>query len=424
MQLDRKIRVAVVGGHGPLRREVEFGLGRIGVERNQQDPDAFLLLQGTALETEISQLRKRHAGPIVFIADSGDESLAVRAFRAGVADYLVWPAPDTDLLGSLERSRARPSVGHSVPCIGSSRAMETIRQTVKRLAVTPCSVLLSGETGAGKEVIAQLLHRWSDRSEAPLLNINCAALPEALLESELFGYERGAFTGAASRFEGRLHSAGRGTVFLDEIGELPLSAQAKLLRAIEYKEVQVLGAAAPRKLDVRWVAATNRDLADLSRKGLFRADLYYRLSVAHVRIPALRERREDIEPLALHFLDMLAREYGRRLELTPPAMQCLQAYDWPGNARELRNVLEQCVIHAPSAQIETADLPLEIRASAHDPEPAGVERAQLLAALRAASGNKSEAAKSLRLSRMTLYRKLASHGIDSDNPCYTEVSHA
>jgi len=421
MELGRSLRILISGGSERLRREIEQTLGRIGVERSKGTPDALLLLQSASVEGDIGLLRKQHTSPIILVADAGSEMLAVRAFRAGAADYLPWPSPIEELAAALDRARTGTAATRRSACIGTSRAMEGIRQTVKRLAGTPCSVLVSGETGTGKEVIAQLLHRWSDRCDAPLLNINCAALPEALLESELFGHERGAFTGAATRFEGRLHGAGRGTVFLDEIGELPLTAQAKLLRAIEYKEVQALGTAAPRRIDVRWVAATNRDLKDLARQGLFRADLYYRLSVAQIRIPPLRERREDIEALATHFLEVLAKEYGRLGQLSSEALRMLEEYDWPGNARELRNALEHCIIHAPNALIETQDLPLELQAGA-TPEPAEMERDRLMDALLAANGNKSEAAKHLGLSRMTLYRKLAYHKIGCDNGSYTEVS--
>jgi DNA-binding NtrC family response regulator len=305
--------------------------------------------------------------------------------------------------------------------LGDSSAMEAIRASVRRLAPTPCNVLVCGGTGTGKEVVAQLLHRWSPRAGHPFVPVNCSAVPETLFESELFGYARGAFTGATASWPGKIQAANGGTVFLDEIGELSLAAQPKLLRVIEQREVQRLGTRQAQVVDVRWVSATNRDLADLARQGLFRADLFYRLNVSTISIPPLREHPEDVALLARAFLQKLCGAYGRPpAAFTPAALERLTMYPWPGNVRELRNAVESSLIESDGAAIDAAALPLAVRGPyAVSASGEALERCRLVDALAAAGGNKARAARALRCSRMTLYRRLHRHNVGVTSSCNT-----
>jgi DNA-binding NtrC family response regulator len=279
-----------------------------------------------------------------------------------------------------------------------------------------CRVLLCGETGTGKEVAARSLHGWSSRASEPFVTINCPAIPETLFESELFGYERGAFSGAVHTHSGRLMEGDRGTVFLDEVSELPLAVQAKLLRVMEQGEIQRLGGRGTQRVDVRWIAATNRDLRAMAQTGTFRADLYYRLAVAETLLPPLRERKEDLPALAEHFAVLAAAE----LLVTPHgftsgALQALEAHDWPGNLRELRNAVEIALIRAGASPIAEAHLPAAIVDPRQRDPRDDLERTRILDALEQVHWNKSEAAKRLQWSRMTLYRKLAYHHLAQRN---------
>jgi DNA-binding NtrC family response regulator len=257
-----------------------------------------------------------------------------------------------------------------------------------------------------------LLHRLGARAAGPLVALNCAAIPEALLEGELFGYERGAFSGALSAFPGRLKLADGGTLFLDEIGELSLAGQAKILRAIETREAWRLGARTPTRFDVRIVAATNRDLLAETQAGRFRLDLFYRIAVAQVRMPALRERPEDIGPIARHVLAELAGAGRAAPRLDDAALHRLEAHDWPGNVRELRNVLEVALVTSEGGRIRATDLAPMLRAAPAAPRDAALEeRAHLVALLARVGGNKKRAAEALNCSRMTLYRRLARCGL-------------
>ncbi|MEF2144208.1 MAG: nif-specific transcriptional activator NifA [Desulfovibrionaceae bacterium] len=240
--------------------------------------------------------------------------------------------------------------------VGRSLAMQDVERQMGRVAPTRATVLLLGESGVGKTLIAKIIHGVSDRKDNPFVKVNCASIPENLLESELFGYEKGAFTGASGAKPGRFEDAHNGTIFLDEIGELSLSLQAKLLRVIQDREFERLGSNRTVRVDVRIVAATNKDLGAMAELGEFRSDLYYRLSVFPIRVPPLRERMEDISGLLNHFLDRMEREYGRRLFLSPQALECLCRYDWPGNVREMENLIERLVIMADDERIDASAL--------------------------------------------------------------------
>jgi transcriptional regulator with PAS, ATPase and Fis domain len=314
--------------------------------------------------------------------------------------------------------------------------MRAVYDLIQRVAPTMVTVLIFGETGVGKELVAEAIHCASGaRSARPLVRINCAALPGALVESELFGYERGAFTGAQVGKPGLLEGADRGTVFLDEIGELPLAAQAKLLRALEAREVTRVGALRARPLDVRFVAATNRDLCAEVARGSFRDDLYFRLNGVTITVPPLRERTADIEPLARHFVDEFCRQLERpRPALMPSALQRLRWHTWPGNVRELRNVVESAVLHAAGAGIEAHHLPPTLGSSAlgavlgastsclgasgedtDAPRPwtdaQRAERHRIVDALAACNGNQTRAAEWLNMPRRTLVAKLSAYAI-------------
>lgn len=309
--------------------------------------------------------------------------------------------------------------------IGNSPEMASLMRTMRMVAATDATVLLVGETGTGKELLAQALHAHSRRSGGPFLPVNCAALPEALVESELFGCRRGAFTGAVSDQPGRVLAADGGTLFLDEVGELPLAAQAKLLRFLECGEVQPVGQTRPRQVSARVVAATNRDLTALVAEGRFRQDLYYRLNVVPVELPPLRERSGDIAVLLHHFLDRLAAAHGvAPPSLAPAALRCLKDYHWPGNVRELRNLCERLVILHAGGVVGAEALPAEIRAGAGAPPrrlglslPDGglrledVERSLIGQALEKAAGNRSKAARLLGISRDTLLYRLKKYAL-------------
>jgi DNA-binding NtrC family response regulator len=357
---------------------------------------------------------------VIIITAFGAIDSAIALVKAGAYDYLTKPFSTDELLLTLERaleeSRLRREVAHlsqsagaPLPgCVGASRAMHEVYDLVRRAAGSASPVLITGESGTGKELVARAVHQLSSRT-GRFIAINCAALPENLLESELFGHEKGTFTGADRDKPGLFEAADRGTLFLDEITDLPAALQPKLLRALEEGEVRRLGATQARAVNVRIVAATNRDLEQQVAQGQFRDDLYWRLHVLHVHVPPLRERVADIPLLAEHFLG------GR--PASPEAMAVLTAYPWPGNVRELRNALERAATLAAAREIRAADLPPRIReaggaaarvadASRRNLPLRELERAYILEVLRQNGGNKSRAADILGLDRKTLYRKL------------------
>lgn len=387
-------------------------------------------------------LRYQHSGtPVILVAPQSSEDSAIAALRAGVADYLKMPVSAAELVASVEASLRRshsperkprslppPDLGRMV---GRSAAVEQLRRVLPRVALADSNVLITGETGTGKELIAQLIHALSPRRQGPLICLNCAAIPDGLFESELFGYERGAFTGAHAHSDGKLKLASGGSIFFDEIGDMSPYAQAKILRIIETSEVLPLGARRVVPVDVRVIAATNEPLESLVTQGRFRKDLYFRLNVARIHLLPLRERREDIPLLSDHCL----REINARLGLSitgigSEARRRLQRRDWPGNVRELRNTLEAAAVSLREGEIHEADLPEaawppnETSNGEANGEAVGdryAERDRVLSALRVTNWNKSQAARSLRWSRMTLYRKIAKYSIGRYEPASGDV---
>jgi len=373
------------------------------------------------------------AVPIVLLAGESSEARAIDALRAGVNDYLKHPVSGDELLQSVDRClgdrRPAPSSSKGLApvdalldgdrLVGDSPSMRAIARQIRRLAPTDSNVLITGETGTGKELVAELLHRNSRRPGGPLVCINSAAIPESLLESELFGFDRGAFTGAQAAYDGKLRLAHGGTLFFDEIGDMSLSAQAKILRVVEAKEVHRLGGTRRVALDVRIVAATNHDLEALVAQERFRRDLYFRLNVASVHLPPLRERTQDVPALLQHYLGPLNRRLGTWITgFAPDALECLLRHAWPGNVRELKNLVESVALTAPSGEITRADLPAAFRRRADErvdlsrpPEAGTHERDRLLSALVSTNWNKSRAAQELHWARMTVYRKMAKYHI-------------
>jgi transcriptional regulator with PAS, ATPase and Fis domain len=302
--------------------------------------------------------------------------------------------------------------------IGSSLAIWKLKTYLRKVALTDSHVLITGETGTGKELAAQYIHQHSTRRAKPFIMINCAALPDGLLESELFGYERGAFTGATSSYPGRLKIADGGTVLFDEIGEMSHYAQAKILRAIESKEVYPLGGRRSVPIDLRIMAATNRDLDHEMAINGFRQDLYFRLNVARINLPPLRERQDDIPLLIDYFSEKFGRQFGRQIEgFTDDALKLLKTNDWPGNIRELMNFIERIFIDPPRDKIDVGDLPESLQSRRPVQRNAiPEERELLLYALSQTNWNKSQAAERLHWSRMTLYRKMAKYHIQGSTP--------
>lgn len=300
--------------------------------------------------------------------------------------------------------------------IGSSVIMRDLKREMAQIAKSSSTVLITGETGTGKELAAEFIHAYSPRREKPFVCINCAAIPESLLESELFGHAKGAFTGAEQYRDGLLVSADGGTIFLDEVGDMSLCAQAKILRVLENKQVCQVGSNRERKLDIRFIAATNQDLEAMTGRGAFRKDLFFRLNVARIHLPALRERREDVPSLLSHYCSEFSSVTGiSAREFSEDSLRCLQAYGWPGNIRELKNVVESLFLRELPEKIGIEHLPghlrglIETNTTLSQPERDG-----LVAALFSAKWNKSEAAKKLQWSRMTLYRKIAKYQISED----------
>jgi DNA-binding NtrC family response regulator len=356
---------------------------------------------------------------LLIIAASSSEDFAVAAFRAGASDLLKLSCSSAAAEACLDRvlgpvvPAVPPDRRVDGPMVGEGPAMQRTRTAIERAAATGLNVLITGETGTGKELAAELIHRRSSRSSHPFVAINCAAIPGGLLESELFGYERGAFTGATAAHDGKLAFARGGTVFLDEIGDMDLYSQAKILRAIESRHIQRLGGHRDIPLDVRFIAATNQDVEALAAQGRFRQDLFFRLNVVRIHLAPLRERREDLNALVRHMLAELNTASSRAVGIDAALLGGLENYEWPGNIRELRNTIESAFAFCTSDQITPADLPLEMLQKLRIPHNAGdAERERLIHALTSADWNKSEAAKLLHWSRMTLYRKMSRHSID------------
>jgi DNA-binding NtrC family response regulator len=373
--------------------------------------------------------------PVVLLTAHATIELAVEAMKRGAYDFLTKPFDREKVLEVLTRGLAQGACcrrefqgplaeGDSTGILGRSAAIMKIRQMLPRVADAPTTVLISGETGTGKELVAEALHRLSSRSGGPLVCINCGAIPETLAEAELFGYERGAFTGAERAKPGRFELADGGTLFLDEVGELPLSSQATLLRVLQDGVLDRVGTTAPRKVNVRVIAATHRDLAAMAREGRFRDDLLYRLRVIEIHLPSLRERPEDIPLLAEFFLAKHARRLGRPTPtLSPGALAGLMALPWPGNVRELENTLERAVLLAQDRVLTESDVGAAPEPPAQDKpgrtpglaRQAAIEaqRRVIRAALENTEGNVTRAATLLGLSRRALQIKMKEFGLRS-----------
>jgi len=393
-------------------------------------------LSGLDLQRELGNAGVRI--PIIFLTGHGDIPMSVRAMKAGALEFLTKPVAGDELLAAIQQGisqqRGAVQVGDHRGIIGTSQSWRAVLAQAAKVAPKETTVLLSGESGTGKEVVAQLIHRGSRRSAGPFVALNCAALPEALLESELFGYEKGAFTGAVSARAGRLEQAAGGTLFLDEVGEMSPAVQAKFLRVLQEREFQRLGGTRTLKADVRVIAATNRDLKAAMTQGAFREDLYYRLHVFAIHLPPLRERQEDILPLLEHFMEELGPAVlGRPAAgISREARAHFLAHSWPGNVRELRNAVERALVLCEGGLINPEHLPWRVEAPTNAPmirltasaaTPAcgdfpaqgvdleAMERTLIERALTQTGRNKSKAAKLLGLSRGKLYTRMERFGL-------------
>ncbi|HSC27306.1 MAG TPA: sigma-54 dependent transcriptional regulator [Vicinamibacterales bacterium] len=384
----------------------------------------------------LSRLRERRVdSPVVMISGHGNIESAVRAIKMGAFDFVEKPLSlekTVLVVGNAVRQRRleienqalRAHVDRRLTMVGESYVMAQLREQIAMAAPTNGRVLIYGENGTGKELVARTIHALSRRRSGPFVEVNCAAIPEELIESELFGHVKGAFTGALSDRRGKFELADSGTLFLDEIGDMSLKTQAKVLRALQEQVVEPVGGATGVRVDVRVLAATNKDLTAEIRSSRFRDDLYFRLNVIPIFVPPLRDRADDIPRLAEHFMAELAREYGRRPKrLDPAAAAALQMYPWPGNVRELRNVIERLVIMVPGDTIGVTDLSFldggalaVAEAGGGDPVPLHeardrFERDYILRALALQQGNISRTAEALGVERSNLYRKMRAFGI-------------
>lgn len=387
-------------------------------------------MQGIELLAEIKRIYPDIN--VILITAFGSVETAIEAMKQGAYDYLVKPIKNEDLVRVTERAAREAALRREVnrlrrevlkeysfhQILGKSKAMREVFDLIRRVADSPTNVLITGESGTGKELVAKAIHYNSDRREAPFVPVNCAAIPETLLESELFGHVKGAFTDAKTDKRGLFEEAQKGTLFLDEISELPLTLQAKLLRAIQEREIRRVGATRPVSVDVRIIAATNLNLAEEVKAKRFREDLFYRLNVIEIRLPPLRERREDIPLLVEAFLRKCAEVSHKEIRgMTESALALLMDYSWPGNVRELENVIERATTLARGEKIVPDDLPPAIQGARGERRVldeaaervlplADVEKEYILRILEKTGGNKYQAAQVLGIDRKTLYRKL------------------
>jgi two-component system, NtrC family, response regulator AtoC len=433
--------------------DVEHVTGRAAFEAalSRQPVDVILVdtdFDGASIEAVRATVAGRAPGvPLVVMADPSSVGLAIEAVKAGAFDYLIKPLVVEDVLFVVQKARmsgaasaARPPAAGPVDgpgsrdLVGDSGPMRAVWALVARAAHTNATVLIGGETGTGKELAARRIHELSPRSARAFVKVQCGALPDALLESELFGYEKGAFTGATVRKAGRVELADKGTLFLDEIGDISAATQVKLLRVLQDREYERLGGTETRRADVRFVAATHRDLAGMVARGEFREDLYYRLNVVRITLPPLRDRLDDVPPLARHFAALACRSNGLApAEIDDAAMAVLLAQRWPGNVRQLQNLIERLVVLGETPAIGAGDVhrelgeatatpaPADAAAPAEPPEMSAIdlkgavskaERRQIEKALIKSKGSRDLAARLLGVSRRTLYYKLRLYGMD------------
>jgi len=378
------------------------------------------------------QTRLAAAAPeltIILMTAYASVDSAVKAMKAGAYDYVVKPFDPDDLSMLIQRAaehrslraenlrlkKSLDTVAAAPPLLGDSAVMKRVLDLVNTVAASDTTVLITGESGTGKELVARAIHGASGRRYNPMVVVNCGALPEGILESELFGHEAGAFTGARARHKGKFEAAEGGTVFLDEIGEVSPKVQVELLRVLEDKAVTRLGGNTPISVDFRVIAATNRDLQAAVRAGQFREDLYWRLNVVNIHIPPLRERPEDISLLATHFLSRFAQAMNRKpMRFSPEAVDALVAYPWPGNVRELQNAVERAVVVGHDEVVRPQDLPLRVTTTSNGEGPGSLsemERAHVQSVLDASGWNISRAARILEIDRVTLYNKIRKYDL-------------
>lgn len=375
--------------------------------------------------------------PVIMISGHGSIDVAVKATKLGAYDFIEKPLSLEKVLLTVnhalqekklqeENRQLLKRIEKKYELIGVSKSIKMLKEQIKVVAPTDSWVLITGENGTGKELVARNIHLLSKRSNKPFIEVNCAAIPEELIESELFGYEKGAFTGANTRKEGRFDLADGGTLFLDEIGDMSLRTQAKILRILQEQRFVRVGGVESIEVDVRVIAATNKDLKKEIEKGSFRSDLYYRLNVIPFHIPPLRERREDIPVFIDYFLNLYAKEMGKRQKtISRDAMRLLEAYSWPGNVRELKNLVERLVIMVPKETIDVEDLPDYIRSETEDSSYKEIfrypslrkarkvfEREFILAKLEENNGNVTKTAREIGIERSSLYRKIKEYGIE------------
>ncbi len=430
---------ALIGGWGYDISEADDGSSAIS-EIRERPYDLVLMdvrmLKVSGIEA-LSDIKSFNpAIPVIIMTAYSSVEAAVDAIKKGAYDYLTKPLDFDKLKLTIERAmenvrlkeenlRLKENLGihfDRTNIIGRSTAMARLLETVALVAPSEATVLITGESGTGKELIAGAIHFNSTRKTGPFVKVNCAAITETLLESELFGHEKGSFTGADRRKDGRFLQANGGSIFLDEISEMPLSMQVKLLRVLQEREITRVGGESVIKIDTRVIAATNRDLQEMIASGSFREDLFYRLNVVNLKAPALRERREDIPLLAINFLEMFAERNRKKIKgFTPGAMDGIVKYEWPGNVRELMNAIERAVVLARSEYLDEDDLPVVKK---HSEGTAGsvwpeieempleeIEKATILKTLESSKGNKSETARRLGITRRTLHKKLKKYGV-------------
>jgi DNA-binding NtrC family response regulator len=431
-----------------LKREgfaVETAVGgQQGIDRmHETRPDVLLTdvrMPGVGgLEVLLAARELDPSLPVILMTAQASLQTAIRAVNEGAYYYIQKPFANDELLAIVRRASEsrqlkrenqalkteirRRDRGDAVRPIGRSKSFVESLKLAETVGPTDSTVLISGESGTGKEVLARYLHELSGRSEGPFVSINCGALPENLLESELFGHVRGSFTGAVRDKQGLFVAAKGGTFFLDEVGEMSPATQVKLLRVLQEREVIPVGATEAVPVDVRIVAATNRDLDEEIRRGGFRSDLFYRLNVITLHLPPLRERADDVPLLAAHFLQRFAASRGRQVRLAPETLEAMQGYDWPGNVRELENALERAAVMTPGEEIGPDALPARITERAPQPLVQAslppnptleiIERAYIHWVLQAEGGNKTRAAEVLGIDPSTLYRKLLRYGMET-----------
>jgi two-component system response regulator AtoC len=451
--------VLIVDDDAALRKVLGALLGQAGIASVEaaSGREALLILQSRLIDAVIADLRMPEMDgmdlvsyvasgwpdvPVVMLTAHGTVALAVEAMKRGAADFVLKPFDREEVLFVVQKALAlartrTEGATPATPFIGESEVVRRLRASIQRSALTSATVLIRGETGSGKEVVARAIHEQSPRRAQPLVKVHCAALPEGLLESELFGHEKGAFTGATSRKPGRVELAAGGTLFLDEIGDVPLSTQVKLLRLLQEREIERVGGVETIAVDVRFIAATHRPLERMMEEGAFREDLFYRLNVIPIEVPPLRERPNDIALLACHFTRLFCATHRLPArELEPSAIERLGRDAWPGNVRQLANLMERLVVLGTEPNITRADVDRELdrerarhdgaRAAAVTPAavtpPArtgaslekqryDLEREAVREALARANNNRTLAARMLGISRRTLYNKLEELGL-------------